>query len=287
MVRASEQEGSYAEKWKTTYEVCFHVVPDWGRRSIPGLHSLFIERAGLSPAGWVGNDMGLRIIDRLTADKSLGSLEEELTISPFRVEDYYGAPQHYGLDPHEVANQRMIITYSTTSEAYRDKAPSVRWKAPPENSWGHLDAIARILLAEPELLPEGDATTREFLRAPAPLASFYEWTLLPLLALGALAGGITAISVDWSGRPIGWMIFTGTVLLLIGVGAAAAAVARFLEIREGCTEIVGVVDRKWTADEMIEPGVGITNRRYVCVEGLPFLRWYPKTRQLAKRESSS
>ena len=132
--------------------ISFNVFPEYGRS--PGLGDLHIRKPDdlhdiRKPGGvWVGNDMGLGIIDRLNADDALNTAlrgERDLTVAVERVgyDDLRTKPR---LNVHTVADRYLVISYSWRSKPYaRDP-----WSghSPDRRLWESLESIARHLLEE-------------------------------------------------------------------------------------------------------------------------------------------
>ena len=164
--------------------------------------------------------------------------------------------------PHDMEGQRILVGYSEGIGTYsrRETPPSVRWSAPSAESWLHLDAIAWILFSELEHLLDRGQHERSKKVTP-PWKTLLNRSSPFLLGPSALAGGIGAIILlD------GWVSFVAFFLLCFVVAPLLtyAAVTNLRELRAGCMELVGNLDKKWNGETYS------SSEYYIRVSGLPF-----------------
>ena len=242
---------SVALEWRITNKLSYYVDRGWRHRWVPGLQMLSIKRA--FDGRWFGNDAGLGIIEHLN-DHDLGKPLEGM----YEITSEGGDDSEKSDDPHDVSLQRLAMSVSASRKFSRrwPDSPPLAWEAPSDTSWEPLLAVAEGLLADPDYLPARNSAPRNVENVPRPRIRYLAWAPFQLLALMVLGYGLVLLAGGFS---LSERFFGGVLASLIGGLLSLIALTGFDEIREGHTQLVGTLDRKWAA-----------RGDYVRVEGLPF-----------------
>jgi hypothetical protein len=248
----------HPDSWRSADEVCLVLRAEWESNSTPGLHRLVIK-SPVDDSGWVGNDMGLGIVERLNADPSLGTLWDAVTIAALRVDHHAGMTAD--LDPHAVSDHRLTVSYSRLHNYEKKQASPVRWTAPPMASWNALERVIAHLVAEPQELPRHDDASRQLRTVPAPLPYYLNWGAAFAFVFAGIAA-IVATLVAWDWPRTGYVI-GGLIMPAVIFWVGTLVKEDLGNVRRGCFELAGVVERKWHANHR-------GHQPFIRVDGLPF-----------------
>jgi hypothetical protein len=269
----TDSDDTSATEWRTDTEVCFPVRPDWLRNWLPGFHRW---AANLGADGyWTWNDVGLGIIEQLN---NLPRPEEYDRATRIEVRNT-DSDDHLTL--HSVTNHQIEIVHGCGStEVYgeRDAVPRLSWRIPSKRSVQRVVSTAQLLAADPQYLPSQTRPPRVS-AIPAKSIVYVRWTLIPIVAIALLTVGLGSIywATQRSGAGMGWVLFFGIVLSIIGAIGGFIGLDRLSQIRRGCLLLVGILDRKWVGPD----------HDFIRVEGLPFAVNGSHHRMLSEGDSVS
>ena len=267
-VDGQEPEDSY----ETT--VALHLKPRWLEKAIPGLWMLDVRCPWTPPSkrtDWIGNDLGLGLRERLSADGLLLDLWQPPRITAGFEDGYL----FYGLDPLLLTNQGfdnirltpetpwidyIVIEWRSRAASHQSEVTDVAaWFAGPATDahYRALDHLIADLSGEPPWIPDYKGPSID--RVPVDGTEFIGPALGLMLAL------VAGFSSAWIWlRPIS--IASG----LIGAVAAAVAaivlsvsVATIRRLRSGWIRTEGFIDRRWS-------GIGRRGGYFIRVAGIPF-----------------
>jgi len=188
-------------RWNT-YEIIFDVTPDyWG---IPALQEFSIQTHGhfrdgrYVDVGWVGNDMGLGVIDSLNTDGSLKAPLLQLLKWRFLVGETSSA---LNMKSSQHGGRHLTISYGWWEDIGRETPPPI-WSAPSIEVWNCLEKIGQDMRVRPPGLTNGIGGNSAILSVPAQhqiagsmsngLHVAYDIAALALWSLGTLGLGIFA-----------------------------------------------------------------------------------------------
>ena len=260
-VRYVEFRSMRREGWKGVLnEVRVHLEASWALGRVPGLHSLEIVGPQLSfeydeeggEAEWMGNDLGLGLIERLNTGDSIGDLWDSPTINarPLDWEQEHASS-------HAVTACAVVLTWTRTTSW-----PVLNWSALPVESYDALNRLLGLRLSEQEWLPNRQGAASDIRSVHTPLGAYVRWASWSLLPVGMLTGGIALATWRWFTF---WPSVSGIVLSLAGAIALMFSAERLLVYLHGMKRLVGILERKWLVnnDEYVESF-------HVWVDGLPF-----------------
>jgi len=289
--------------WRIVTQIGFAVNADWPKRWIPGLHRLLIN---LPDARWIGNDIGLGLIEQLNKLPASGRTRLPVNIEiKARTPDTFGVlewpdkseqfrfsgglqwpdhPTDYGvvewpqLTYHSIDSHEIILSFlgEPSGEYSEGEAASPCWPIPSDNSIHEILSVAQLLVGDP---PNSPLQVRppEILSIPAPSFSYIWWLRYPVAAFSLTVVAfsllfLAGVAPDWAG----WIVFLGFAIVVLSfVIAIGSGLSRLNEIRRGCKRIVGIVERKWTSPD----------HHFIRVEGLPFVVESSQYRRLSEGNS--
>ena len=249
---------------KPVYNAVFTVKPEYP-------FSFDRRQFSIEPSGttWVGNDMGLGIIDRLNGDTSAklptGAIFEMTLPNTFTMSHAWspGTPDPVGRD-----------------------FPPVNWETLSIDVCRSLYSIATHLTANPVWLPTNDAKKETAASRSAPASDERAGSMDDItyrlrdlvgslvVTVGSLGVGDAAVfwairGWTWPGHPLGWLIIGGIVALLVGVSAANHLTKALHVGVDCCTELAGHVRRKWITTSKSDPS-GQRQPCFIWIEEPPF-----------------
>lgn len=282
-----------------TYEILLDVVPDY--REIHGLRDFSISTLTLHEGNdvdvrWVGNDIGLGVIDSLNADQSLKASILELLGGPLMIHHLQIKAEPSGADlgflgwfflaasgihptvmPETGPAQHLTISAGWLGSSGR--IPDI----PLRKFRNCFVGIARHLMAcapEPTKGRNGDNSavssvseqyqvTGSMTNGPHIIYAIAVFALLSFctLGIGVFAFYSALASPDWLGaNGKEWVVIGGIAALSLGFWGSTVTVNRVSMMKAGLHYLNGKVGRMWvTTDDKGNP-----RRYYIRVEGLPF-----------------
>jgi len=292
LIVATEEVGKTSEDliWQTNKLVSFLLRTDWSRHRISGFQRFSVKPD--SYGHWVGNDLGLGIIEQLNEARRFAEEQpqvrsrkpSEITIGGLR-RDPEITCRNQGRqrassagDLHAVTECQIELVQrcgSTQTYGETGPVPNPVWAIPKARAMQVFVSLAQIVAEVPirplPTEPPGVSAIN------APFNSYLWWMGYLIFAALFLGGGVVSIFWDWPGRSTGWMVFLGIVLIAIGMIVAALGLGRWEEIGRGCQRLSGSLDRKWVdrINDDKELGNGSISEswedHYIQVEGLPFI----------------